>query len=82
MDTSMNVCYGDSSSWWLVSGKDGRRCWPATSTTSTVPRRFVMARLAAACAERPARPNSPPLPAAAVTPDYLTEPAELSWQSR
>jgi hypothetical protein len=31
-------------------------------TTSTVPRRFVLAMLAAACAARAARPNSPPLP--------------------
>jgi hypothetical protein len=41
----------------------------------TVPGRFVLARLAAACA---VRPNNSPLSAAVVTPDYLAEPARLS----
>jgi hypothetical protein len=46
---------------------------------STVPRKFVLARLAAACL---AWPNNPLLPAAAVAPDCLAEPTGLSWQSR
>jgi hypothetical protein len=51
-------------------------------TTSTVPHRFVLARLAAACVARAVRPNSPLLSAAAVAMDYLMEPAGLYWQSR
>jgi hypothetical protein len=47
-------------------------------TASTVPHRFVLARLAAACTARAAWTNSPPLPAAAVAPDCLAEPARQS----
>jgi hypothetical protein len=48
--------------------------WPR-GIALTVPGRFVLARLAAACA---AWLNSSTLSAAAVTLDYLAEPARLS----